>query len=86
MRLKMRLPTLPWGRPGIRAKLVLSFLAAVLPALALVVAVDYRRHVAQQNEMTAQCRLLGQAVASLLQARIVEVHGAGRLAAPWRAP
>jgi PAS domain S-box-containing protein len=86
MQRKMRRSNRPWGSPGIRAKLILSFLAAVLPAVLLLVAVDYGHHDARRGEMADECRALGQVASLAVQARIEQVAAAGRLAVAMAGP
>ncbi len=81
MQRKMRLRTWPWGRPGIRAKLILSFLAIVLPAFLLLATVDYRHYTSRQDALAVECRVVAQVAAAAVQARVDGVTSAARLAA-----
>ncbi len=64
---------------------MLSFLAAVLPAFALLAVVDYRHYAARQEAAAEECRAVAQAAAATVQARVGAAAGAARLAALRRA-
>lgn len=69
---KMQRPKWPWGRPGIRAKLILSFLAALLPALLMLAVMDYREYLQRQRALADECRVVAQAAAVSAQAHLDE--------------
>jgi PAS domain S-box-containing protein len=69
---KMQLRKWPWGRPGIRAKLILSFLAALLPALLMLAVMDQREYLQRERALADDCRAVAQAAAASAQARIDE--------------
>lgn len=71
MPLKLQLQW-PWGRPGIRAKLILSFLAALLPALLMLAVMDQRQYAQRQRALAEECREMAQAGAAAASARIDE--------------
>ena len=79
----MQLPKWPWGRPGIRAKLILSFLAALLPALLMLAVMDHREHLQREKALAEECRVVAQAAAASALARIDEaVAGLSAAAVP----
>ena len=81
MPLKARLPDCPWVRPGLRARLMVSFLVVILPAFLLLVASDYWHYSHQRDASLAQGRVVAEAARALLQANLDQVAAAVRLPA-----
>ncbi len=79
MRLKVRLPNWPWARLGVRAKLILSFLAVLVPAFLLLVLSDYQHYAERRASSLAHGCALGEAAATLLRTQIDGIAGGARL-------
>jgi len=79
MRLKLRFPSRPQVQPGLRARLMLSFLVVVLPAFLLLVVSDYRHYSNRRDASLAQGRATAEAASALLQADLDQAAAAARL-------